>query len=103
MLQPLDENVLVKVEEKKEEQTPGGIFIPEIAQNKSNNEAKIACVIAVGPGKPLENGERQHSGLKAGDEVLLSPFAGSSFLLDDERFLVVKQNEILGVIREQEK
>jgi chaperonin GroES len=76
------------------EQMRGGIIIPDTAKEKPQQ----AEVKAVGNGKLLETGERVPVEVKAGDRILFGKYSGSEIKLDGEEYLILKEDEILGVI-----
>ncbi len=92
-LKPLQDRVLVKRLEEGE-QVKGGIIIPDSAKEKPM-EGEI---IATGSGKVKEDGSRQPLELKAGDRVLFGKYAGTEVKIDDEEFLIMREDDILGVI-----
>ncbi|REJ73455.1 MAG: co-chaperone GroES [Acidobacteria bacterium] len=92
-VRPLHDRVLVKRLEEQE-QVRGGIIIPDSAKEKPQ-EAKV---IAVGPGKALENGERGLMDVKAGDKVLIGKYSGSDIKIADEDYVILREDEILAVI-----
>jgi len=92
-LRPLHDRILVKRIEEKE-QIRGGIIIPDTAKEKPQEGE----VIAVGQGKVLDNGTRVEMALKAGDRVLFGKYSGSEVKLDGEEFLIMREDEVLGVI-----
>jgi chaperonin GroES len=93
-LQPLGDRVVVKPTER-EEVTKSGIVLPGTAQEKPQ-EGEI---IAVGPGRVLDNGQRVTIDLKAGDRVLFAKYAGTEFKLDDDELLVLSERDILAQIQ----
>jgi chaperonin GroES len=92
-LRPLHDRVLVKRIEEQE-QIRGGIIIPDSAKEKPQEGE----VIAVGNGKLLENGTRIEPGVHAGDRVLFGKYSGTEIKLDDEEYLILREEEILGVV-----
>lgn len=92
-IRPLNDRVLVKRLEQ-EEKTKGGIIIPDSAKEKPA-EGKIE---AVGPGKVNDKGERVKPELKVGDRVLFSKYGGTDVKLDGEDYLIMREDDILGVI-----
>jgi chaperonin GroES len=93
MIRPLHDHVLVKRLEEKE-QVRGGIIIPDTAKEKpQQGEVK-----AVGNGKLLQTGERTPPQVKAGDRILFGKYSGSEVKIDGEEYLIVKEDEILGVL-----
>jgi chaperonin GroES len=89
----LGERVVVKPL-PSEEKTKGGIVLPETAKEKPQEGE----VIAVGPGRLLDNGTRVPVDLKVGDRVLFSKYAGNEVKIDDEEYLIMREADILGVI-----
>jgi len=92
-IRPLQDRVIVK-RLKEEEKTKGGIIIPETAKEKPLEGE----VIAVGKGKVLENGTVQHPDVKAGDRILFSRYAGTEVKIEGEEHLIMREDDILGVI-----
>jgi len=92
-VRPLGDRILVQRVEA-EERTKGGIVIPDTAKEKP----KEGKVVAVGPGKVLDNGQTAPVGVKAGDRVLFSSYAGSEVKIDGEEYLIMKEDDILAVI-----
>jgi chaperonin GroES len=92
-IRPLQDQIIVKRLEG-EEKTKGGIIIPDSAQEKPM-EGKV---IAVGKGKLNDNGERVAPDVKAGDTVLFSKYAGTEIKIDSEEHLIMREENILGVI-----
>jgi len=91
-IRPLQDRVIVK-RVAEEEKTKGGIIIPDTAKEKPI-EGEI---IAVGPGT-LEDGKRLELNVKAGDRVLFGKYAGTEVKLDGEEHLILREDDILGVI-----
>ncbi len=92
-IKPLQDRVLVKRVEE-EEKTAGGIIIPDTAKEKPQ-QGKI---LAVGPGKVLEGGTLVKMTVKKGDLVLFGKYAGSEVTLDGEEVIIMREDDILGVI-----
>jgi chaperonin GroES len=92
-LRPLHDRVLVKRLEEGE-QRRGGIIIPDSAKEKPQQ----ALVKAVGSGKLLESGERSAPEVKPGDRILFGKYSGSEIKLDGDEYLILKEDEILGVL-----
>ena len=88
---PLGDRIVVKPLEQEEEQI-GGIIIPDTAKEKPQ-EGKI---IAVGPGKLLDSGERQAPSVAVGDKVLYGKYAGTEIKYDGEDVLIVREDDILA-------
>jgi len=92
-LRPLHDRVLVKRLDAGE-QKQGGIIIPDSAKEKPQQ----AEVMAVGNGKLLESGERVPLDVKAGDRILFGKYSGSDIKIDGNEYLILKEDEILGVL-----
>jgi len=93
-IKPLHDRVIVRRIEDNVNQTAGGLFIPDTAKEKPQEGE----VIAAGEGKYKEDGTRQTLDVKAGDRVLFGKYSGSEIKLDGEEFLIMREDEILGVI-----
>jgi len=92
-IRPLGDRVLLERIEA-EQKTAGGILIPDNAKEKPAE----GIVVAVGNGKTLENGTRQPLTVKAGDKVLFSKWGGSEVKVSGKEYLLVKEDEILGIL-----
>jgi len=92
-VKPLNDRVLVKRIEEKE-QKRGGIIIPDTAKEKPM-EGKV---IAVGSGKLEKDGKRTALEVKAGDRILFGKYAGQEIKIDDEEHVILREEEILGII-----
>jgi chaperonin GroES len=92
-VRPLQDRVLVKRVEQ-EEQVRGGIIIPDTAKEKPQQ----AEVIAVGPGKTDDDGDRIPVDVKAGDKILIGKYSGSEIRIDEEDYVILREDEILAVI-----
>jgi len=92
-IRPLHDRILAKRLEGQEK-TAGGLFIPDTAKEKPL-EAEI---IAVGHGKVLEDGKVRPLEVKKGDKVLIGKYSGSEVKLDGEEHIILREDDILGVI-----
>ena len=92
MIRPLHDRVIIKRLDT-DEQIRGGIIIPDTAKEKPQQGE----VIAAGEGKFREDGTRQPLDVKAGDRVLFGKYGGSEVKIDDEEYLIMREDEILGV------
>jgi chaperonin GroES len=92
-IRPLQDRIIVKRIEE-EEKTKGGIIIPDTAKEKPI-EGKV---IAAGNGKVLEDGKVRPLDVKAGDRILFSKYAGTEIKIDGEEHLIMREEDILGVI-----
>jgi chaperonin GroES len=90
---PLRDRVLVKYS-SEEEKTAGGLYIPDAAKEKPQK----GTVIAVGPGRVTDDGKRQTLEVKVGDTVLFDKYSGSKIRIDDEEHLIIREEDILGII-----
>lgn len=93
-IQPLGERVLVKRIEA-EEKTAGGIVVPDSAKEKP----KEGEIISLGTGKVNEKGEKEAFNVKKGDKILFESYAGTEIKIDGEEYLVMKEDDILGIIK----
>ena len=91
-IRPLHDRVIVKRIDE-EEKTKGGIIIPDTAKEKPQ-EGKV---VAVGPGK-FEDGKLIPPGVKAGDKILFGKYSGTEIKLDGEEHLIMREDDILGVV-----
>jgi chaperonin GroES len=92
-IKPIGDRVLVKHLEEKE-QVRGGIIIPDSAKEKPQE----AEVIALGTGKKDEKGNSVPFEVKVGDKVLISKYGGTEVKIDSEKFTLVREDDILGVV-----
>jgi len=92
-VRPLHDRVIVR-RLGEEEKSAGGIIIPDTAKEKPLQGE----VIAAGNGKILENGEVRPLDVKAGDKVIFSKYAGTEIKIDGEELLMMREDDILGVI-----
>jgi chaperonin GroES len=94
-IKPLHDRVIIRRIEDSTNQTAGGLFIPDTAKEKPQEGE----VIAAGEGKYKEDGTRQTLDVKAGDRVLFGKYSGSEIKLDGEEFIIMREDEILGIIQ----
>jgi chaperonin GroES len=92
-IRPLQDRVIVR-RVKEEEKTKGGLYIPDSAKEKPVE----AMVIAVGNGKILEDGTVRKLDVKEGDRILFGKYSGSEVKVDGEEHLILREDDILGVI-----
>ncbi|OJH38300.1 co-chaperone GroES [Cystobacter ferrugineus] len=92
-IRPLQDRLIIK-RVAEENKTKGGLFIPDTAKEKPL-EGKV---IAVGNGKVLEDGKVRAMDIKAGDSILFSKYAGTEIKLDGEEYLILREEDVLGVI-----
>ena len=91
-IKPLSDRLIVKPIER--ETMKGGIIIPDTAKEKPMEGE----VVAAGPGKMDEKGNRAPMDVKVGDKVLYGKYSGTEIKLDDETYLIIHQDEILGIL-----
>lgn len=94
-VKPLSDHLLVKRVEPKDT-VKGGIVIPDSAKEKPQE----AIVKAVGPGKRNEDGKVIPIEIKAGQRVLITKYGGTEVKIDDEEFLIVREDDVIGIIED---
>jgi len=92
-LKPLADRLVVEPIER-EEVTASGIYVPETAKEKPQ-EGKV---VASGPGRRDEDGERVPMDVKEGDRVLYAKYAGTEIKLEDKKYLILKESDILAIL-----
>lgn len=92
MLRPLADRVIIKIL-TSEEKTKGGIVLPDTAKEKPQEGE----VIAVGPGKVLDNGTRVSPDVKKGDIVVFAKYSGTEVKFEGEEYLIIRDSDILAV------
>jgi chaperonin GroES len=90
---PLRDRVFVRYS-SEEEKTSGGLFIPDTAKEKPQK----GTVVAVGPGRITDDGKLQPVEVKVGDTILFEKYSGSKISIDEEEFLIIREEDILGLI-----
>ena len=93
-IRPLHDRVVVRRIDEDVEKTAGGLFIPDSAKEKPQQGE----VIAAGNGKRGEDGKVHPLDVKAGDRILFGKYSGSDIKMDNSEYLVMREDEILGVI-----
>ena len=93
-IRPLQDRVIVKRIEEEAEKTKGGIIIPDTAKEKPQ-QGKI---IAAGKGKVNDDGKLTPLDVKVGDRILFGKYSGSEIKLDGEEHLIMREEDILGVV-----
>jgi chaperonin GroES len=92
-VKPREDRVLVRPLEA-EKKTASGIYLPESAKEKPMQ----GTVVAMGPGKLLDSGERISPSIKSGDTVVYSKYAGTEVEIKNETHLIIRESELLGII-----
>jgi len=93
-LKPLGDNVVVKPMSVKET-TASGIFLPDNANKEKPEKGEV---LAVGPGKIMENGQLRPMNVKVGDKVMFKKYSPDEIKIDDEEYLLVSERDILGIL-----
>jgi chaperonin GroES len=93
-IQPLADRIVVKALEETE-QMRGGLYIPDTAKEKPQQGE----VIAVGPGRMTDDGNRVPSELNTGDRVLYGKYSGTEVTVGDEQYLILRESDVLAVIK----
>ena len=93
-LQPLGDRVLVKPQEQKESKR-GGIIIPDTAKEKPQE----GLIVATGKGKTTEDGKVLPMDVKPGDKILYGKYSGSEIKIDDQDYLIMHQEDVLGILK----
>ena len=94
-VRPLHDRLIVQRLEEDEEQQVGGIIIPDTAKEKPQQ----GKVMAGGKGKVKEDGSLLPMDVKAGDTILFGKYSGQEIKLDGEEYLIMKEDEVLGVVK----
>ncbi|MBI4494300.1 MAG: co-chaperone GroES [Chloroflexi bacterium] len=97
-LRPLGDRVVVKPL-AREEVTKSGIVLPDTAKEKPQQGE----ILAVGPGRTLDSGERVTMDVQVGDRVLFARYAGTEFKLEDQELLILSEKDILAVLVDGQK
>ncbi len=95
-LRPLGDRVVVKAI-SRETVTKSGIVLPDTAKEKPQEGE----VLAVGPGKVLDNGKRVTLEVSAGQKVLFAKYAGSEVKMDGEEYLILRESDIMGIVEQE--
>ncbi len=93
-LKPLADNVVIKPK-KREEKTEGGILLPDSAGESKPERGRV---VAVGPGKRNEDGDRVKIELEKGDEVIFTKYGPNEIKMNDEEYLIAKEEDVLAIV-----
>ncbi len=96
-IRPLYDRVVVKRVEEKEAAMQGGLYIPDSAKEKPQEGE----VVAIGKGKRLEDGKLVALDVQVGDRILFGKYSGSEIKLDGEEYMIMREDEILGILDKQ--
>jgi len=94
-VRPLHDRILVKRTDEQKEVKKGNIIIPDTAKEKPQEGE----VVAVGNGKVLEDGTKVNLEVKAGDRVLFGKYAGTEVKIEDQDYLIMREDDILAIIK----
>lgn len=102
IIEPIGDNIILELpmEERKDIITDGGIIIPKSTISDAEARKDIATVIAVGEGRCLNNGQLIPLRIKKGEKVLFNKYAGTQLLVDNKKYLLLKECDILAVIKD---
>jgi chaperonin GroES len=92
-LKPLDDRIVIK-QSDAEEKTAGGIILPDTAKEKP----QIGKIVAVGPGKLLDDGKRANMSVRKNDEVIYAKYIGSDVEIDGEKYVILRESDVLGIV-----
>lgn len=98
-IRPLYDRIVVKRIETQAEKTTGGLYIPDSAKEKPQEGE----VISVGKGKRLDDGKIVPLDVQPGDRILFGKYSGSEIKLDGEEYMIMREDEVLGILNEQPK
>ncbi len=91
---PITDNIVAKRIEESDEKKVGSIIIPDTAKEKPTT----AEVIAIGSGRTLKDGKKVALEVKVGDRVLIGKYSGSEVKLDGTEYLILKEDDVLGIV-----
>ena len=94
-IRPLDDRIVVEPLEG-EDKTPGGIYLPDTAKEKPQR----GKVVAVGPGKTLENGERADMCVEPGDTILFAKFGGTEVEVEGRELIILRESDLLAIVED---
>jgi chaperonin GroES len=92
-LRPLEDGVVIKQLEA-EEKTAGGIILPDTAKEKP----QMGKVVAIGPGKTLDNGKTAKMTVKKNDQVIYPKYIGNDVEIDGDKYIICRESDILGIV-----
>lgn len=92
-LKPLSDRIIIKPIEEK---TPSGIVLPETVDKERPEKGEV---LAVGPGKLLENGSRAKMSVIAGDKIVFKKYSPDEVKIDGEEYLVISEEDVIGIIQ----
>ncbi len=93
-VRPLEDRVLIK-QSQAEQTTAGGIVLPDTAKEKPQQ----GKVVAVGPGKVLDDGTRAEMSVKKGDKILYGKYSGTEIKIDGDEHVILRESDVLGILQ----
>ncbi len=93
-VEPLEDRVLIK-QSQAEQTTAGGIVLPDTAKEKPQQ----GKVVAVGPGKVLDDGTRAEMSVKKGDKILYGKYSGTEIKIDGDEHVILRESDVLGILQ----
>lgn len=99
ILEPIGDNLILKIETKKKEETTNAGLILLNEGTEQSLRTDIATVIAIGEGRVLNNGKILKPTVKEGDKVLYNKFAGTEINTDGDKYLILKETDILAIVK----
>ena len=102
IIEPIGDNILIELpkDEVKENKTQSGILLPKKTEAEARKD--VATVVAVGTGRILNDGSSLKPVVKAGDKVLFNKFAGTILSFNDKEYLLVRECDLLAILRDEE-
>jgi chaperonin GroES len=98
VLQPTWDNVVIKIQNQEAiQKTASGIILPKANGQEKQDQGEV---VAIGPGRILNDGTFIKSSVSEGDKVIFNKFAGTEIQSGDDKYLIVKENDILAIIKE---
>lgn len=99
ILQPLADQIIVRLPKQEDEKTVNGIIIAATIQKEQDTQG---TVIAVGSGRLMDNGERVPSEVSVGDKVIFAKYAGTEVANGEERLLILRERDLMAIVKPEE-
>lgn len=100
ILQPLADQIIIKLPKKEEERTVNGIILASTVQKEQDTRG---TVIAVGSGRLMDNGKRVEPEVSIGDEVIFAKYAGTEVMNGEDHLLILKERDIMAILKPEDK
>jgi len=94
-IKPLGDRVLIEPLDQEKEKTKSGIYLPQTASKERPEKGKV---VAVGPGKLMDNGKKSPMSVRVGDEVLFTKYGPNEIKVDEKEYLIAKEEDILAIL-----